>query len=238
VRRASKFAQNGAPHAAFHQRRSALCDGAGNALLCAWENFIFDLDGTLVDSLPGIEASVRVAISGPVPGLRPLIGPPIREILRHLSVGLTEAELDGVAARFRRAYDAGGWRNTVLQTGAAEALAGIRARGWRAFLVTNKPALATSRILATLRIRRYFSSVWTRDSRTPAFGSKAEMIADLVARQGLDPARCVMVGDTAEDYLAATQTGIQARIVGNGYGASGDVPAACRISGLWKLGTR
>jgi len=202
------------------------------------ENFIFDLDGTLVDSLPGIKESVRCAIGGPVPPLRPLIGPPIREILRRLQPGIAEVELEGITSRFRQAYDSGGWRNTVLQPGAIEVLAGIRARGRRAFLVTNKPALATSRILEALQIRQYFASVLTRDSRTPPFGSKAEMLRCLVESRSLAPARCLMVGDTAEDYAAAGEAGIEAMIVANGYGAPGEIPAAYRIASLWELGTR
>lgn len=201
----------------------------------AIENFIFDLDGTLVDSLPGIEESVRFAVAHPIPPLRPLIGPPIRTILGRLEPGLREDELNELTARFRKAYDSTGWRDTVLQPGASELLAGLHKRGRRIFVVTNKPAFATRKILAMLAIRRYFAGVYTRDSRTRAFASKTEVLRSLVQREWLDPRFCVMVGDTVEDYVSAIETGMHAFIVANGYGGSPGIPAGCRLESLHDL---
>jgi phosphoglycolate phosphatase len=75
---------------------------------------LFDLDGTLVDSLPGIAFSVDAAIaeSGlPVrrTDLRPLIGPPIREIFRQLLPQADALHLSSLEAAFRTSYDTGGW---------------------------------------------------------------------------------------------------------------------------------
>jgi len=201
----------------------------------AIESFIFDLDGTLVDSLPGIEDSVRFALARPIPPLRPLVGPPIRTILGRLEPGLNEVELDELTARFRKAYDSTGWRHTALQPGANELLAELRNRGRRIFLVTNKPAFATGRILAMLAIRRCFAGVYTRDSRTPAFASKTEVLGSLLLRQWLDPRVCLMVGDTVEDYVSAIETGMPAFIVANGYGGSSGIPAGCSLESLHDL---
>jgi phosphoglycolate phosphatase len=201
----------------------------------AIRNFIFDLDGTLVDSLPGIEESVRFAISGPVPSLRPLIGPPIRSILQTLRPEATASELDDLTRRFRASYDSGGWRRTVPQSGAAPLLADLRRFGLHAYLATNKPAEATTKILGLLAMAPYFDGVVTRDSSAPPFASKAEMLHALVRRHGLDPSLCLMVGDTAEDYTAALEAGMDVFIVANGYGSLSDVPARCRLDGLNSL---
>jgi phosphoglycolate phosphatase len=201
----------------------------------AIRNFIFDLDGTLVDSLPGIEESVRFAISGPVPSLRPLIGPPIRSILQTLRPEATASELDDLTRRFRAAYDSGGWRHTVPQSGAAEVLASLRRLGCRAYLATNKPAAATTKILGLLAMGPFFDGIVTRDSSAPPFASKAGMLRALLRRHGLDPSRCLMVGDTAEDYTAALEAGMDALIVANGYGSLCDIPARCRLDSLNRL---
>jgi len=199
------------------------------------ENFIFDLDGTLVDSLPGIEDSVRFAVARPIPPLRPLIGPPIRSILRSLEPGATEGDLDRLTESFRGAYDSTGWRNTILQPGAAEVLAELHDQGRRAFLATNKPAAVTTKILGMLEIGQYFAGVFTRDSRTPGLASKTEMLQALLDYHSLDPASCMMVGDTVEDYLSAAEAGMDAVIVANGYGAPREIPLEYRLETLYGL---
>ncbi len=77
----------------------------------------FDLDGTLADSLPGLQASISEALQSGgrrlrVADLRPYIGPGIRTILRNLENDLTETELDGMERCFRASYDTSGVRNT------------------------------------------------------------------------------------------------------------------------------
>jgi phosphoglycolate phosphatase len=184
---------------------------------------IFDLDGTLVDSLPGIEWSIEVALSSchlpPLcSDLRPLIGPPIRSILSAVS-GVREPErLDEIEHAFRRSYDGGGWRKTRYQEGAVELLELLSASGIDLFVVTNKPAGATHRILRELKLARFFQEAVCRDSRTPPFGSKAEVLRDLLQRRGLDLSTSLMVGDTAEDFDAATSAGVDCVIVPHGYG--------------------
>src|ERR1700733_5364416 len=79
---------------------------------------LFDLDGTLVDSLPGIEFSVREAFSScklPLPkeSLREMIGPPIRTILSQAGNVVGESGLDILERAFRASYDSDGWRKTV-----------------------------------------------------------------------------------------------------------------------------
>jgi phosphoglycolate phosphatase len=198
---------------------------------------IFDLDGTLVDSLPGIEWSIQAALArcGLPPlsrDLRPLIGPPIRRILAAVS-GVREPErLDRLEYAFRSSYDSGGWRRTRLQAGAAELLEQLRDGGIGLWVVTNKPARATRRILEGLQLAGLFEEIRCRDSRTPAFGSKAEVLVDLLRRRALTPSACLMIGDTAEDSEAAMAAGIDCAIVADGYGVDTPLPAGSkRVSG-------
>ena len=178
----------------------------------------FDLDGTLVDSLAGIEFAVdhAVAVVGlPVRSrdLRPLIGPPIRQIFQKLLPDCDEQQITQLEAAFRTCYDSAGWRKTVLHENAALVLEELQRAGVQVFLVTNKPALSTHRILEALNIRHLFQAVLCRDTRTPGFQSKAEMLEYLAGTYNLPREECLYIGDTYEDYLAGAQSCIPAAVV-------------------------
>jgi len=198
------------------------------------KNAIFDLDGTLVDSLPGIAWSVDEALRAaglPVVSreLRPLIGPPVRDILAAVSGVSDGGLLDRLERSFRFSYDAEGWRRTVCQPGVPDLLWRLLTSGVEMWLVTNKPALATGRIVSSLKIGGFFREVVCRDSRAHAFHSKAEALVDLIERHGLERAGCLMIGDTAEDWRAAEDAGIRCAIVPGGYGAKALPPGCPRI---------
>jgi len=207
------------------------------------QNFIFDLDGTLVDSLPGITGSINAALPPSarwVVDVRPFIGPPVRSILQSLSQTAGEDELDQMERKFRQSYDADGWRNTREYSGAKALLDRLRTARKRIFLVTNKPAHPTARILETLALRPYFEDVLTPDSRTPKFQNKAQMLRELVSRHDLRTDECLMIGDTTDDGNAAAALGMQAIFVAHGYGGarlSTDFPHCQILPDLGMLST-
>lgn len=180
-------------------------------------DLIFDLDGTLVDSAAGIQWSVEQALEDcgfPLLAepIAPLLGPPIREILAHVS-GAADAELNKLERAFRVSYDNEGWSMTRCFPGTTAALDTLEENGFGLWLVTNKPGVATGRILSALGIAGYFRETLCRDSAFPAYRSKAEMLADLVHRRGLKPAQCLMIGETTEDANAAAAAGMRCRLV-------------------------
>ena len=205
----------------------------------AYGNVIFDLDGTLVDSLPGIEWSVDAALAaaGVAPrqcDLKPLIGPPIRHILAEVSQVTDEAVLDRLEQAFRSSYDANGWRLTAGHPGVAWLLETLTVRGASLWVVTNKPAACTRMILDALRLTPWFREIVCRDSRSPVYVSKSEMLQDLVQRRELD-ADCLMVGDTLEDAHAAAAVGMGCVLVPHGYrrGLEATLPPGCRNIDGW-----
>ncbi len=191
---------------------------------------LFDLDGTLVDSLPGIEFSVGEAFSQcnlPLAkkGLRELIGPPIRTILSRAGDVLEEGTLNALEHAFRVSYDAEGWRKTTCFPDVNGVLRMMHERGHRLFVLSNKPRHASLQILEREGILQYFDLVLTRDSRSPKYAGKEEMIGALLAERGIIEKDCVMVGDTAEDAKAAAAAGIKYIQMTHGYGAAGQLSA-------------
>ncbi len=190
----------------------------------------FDLDGTLVDSLPGIEYSAGVAwrsvgLAGGCPPLRPFLGPPIREIFRRLLPDADAATLNALHAAFRVDYDSKGWMKTEVYPGVLDTLSGLVADGVRCFGVTNKPSLSAQRILTHCGLRPYFSAFLSPDSRTPSFSSKAEAVLSLMSDNGLEPAGVLLVGDTADDGLAAQTCGVRFVAFAGGYGFQSLAPS-------------
>jgi phosphoglycolate phosphatase len=203
-------------------------------------NVIFDLDGTLVDSLPGIQWSVEAAMTAcgmpaACPDLKPLIGPPIRVILATVT-GLREpATLDRLELAFRASYDSAGWRKTTCQPGTLPMIEHLHSAGHELSVVTNKPGKASRMILRELAIDGFFREIVSRDSRTPPFPSKAEMLTEVIRSQGMERAGSIMVGDTLEDCRAAFEAGLACAVVPHGYGSGLDdsLPPGCRLIDGW-----
>jgi phosphoglycolate phosphatase len=205
---------------------------------------VFDLDGTLLDSLPGIGFSVEAAFRacGLTMGevdLRSLIGPPIRTILERMAAKPpTGDELDQLERSFRWSYDCEGWKMTPHYEGAAELLRRLQVAGRRSFVVSNKPRHISLKILEAEGTVGLFEEIVTKDSRAPMYQDKQEMMRYLLQKWEIAPAGCLMVGDTMEDAEAASKTGMEFCLVTHGYGSvpeSSTVPVAFRIDHFSEL---
>jgi phosphoglycolate phosphatase len=188
----------------------------------ASESIVFDLDGTLVDSAPGIRRCLRMALAEVAPGEEPeyparLIGPPVRDMVTMLLPEADETLIDAAVAAFRLLYDGGGWREAVPYAGASDSLAALRSMGHRLFIVTNKPSVPTQSILAELGWNALFDLVVCRDSTDPPFADKAAAVASLIDTEALDADRTVLVGDTLDDALAARANGLAFVFAAYGY---------------------
>jgi phosphoglycolate phosphatase len=184
---------------------------------------IFDLDGTLVDSLPGIEYAAQVAWETvqpdrPCPPLRPLIGPPIRVMFQRAWPEANADALQALERAFRRAYDTDGWQKTTPYPGVIETLARLSASRRTCLGVTNKPQFATQRILEHCGLKNYFCEFLSPDSREPAFTSKAEAVSALLARYDLACGNTLLTGDSLDDARAAQACGLRFAAFTGGYG--------------------
>jgi phosphoglycolate phosphatase len=181
------------------------------------------MDGTLLDSLPGIAYSVQAAFTAAgLPdrhfNLRQLIGPPIRTILSSAAETDDPALLDTLERHFRTSYDREGWRQSGYFPDALEVLQAMKKSGHRLFIVTNKPRHIVIQAIEAEGIASLFESIYTRDSKEPPYVSKADMLLALLTDQRLTPQECIMVGDTMEDAGAAAAHRINFIFMEHGYG--------------------
>lgn len=194
---------------------------------------LFDLDGTLAESAPGIIAALRhaFAVNG-LPALEvaqemALIGPPFADALPPL-VGA--ARYDAVVAAYRERYIGGAMYETRAYDGIEDLLISLTAQGIPLAVATSKPEAYAPAIVEHLGLRRYFRTV-CGDDLDETRGSKALVIAEAVRRLGNPPAEAtVMVGDRSHDVLGARANGLNCFGVGWGYGLPGELETAGAVA--------
>jgi phosphoglycolate phosphatase len=180
---------------------------------------LFDLDGTLVDSTPGIWASIRVAaarlgLPAPTPAqLTAMVGPPLEEGFAG-AFGLAAADVDRAVLAYREHYTAGAMLDAAVYPGIPELLAGLRADGAVLAVATSKPEPFAVRILAHVGLLAAFDSVHgaTLDG---AVRHKEQVVAAALAAHP-DGTRPVLVGDRLHDVLGARAHGLPC--IGAGWG--------------------
>jgi phosphoglycolate phosphatase len=192
---------------------------------------LFDLDGTLIDSVPDITAAVaELLASEQLPPLsqdqvRMMIGRGLKVLVRRVydaqGIALDEASLECRLADMREVYPRHLVGKTTLMPGVKTALAFLRDSGCRLAVVTNKPVEATETILKHFRLRELFDEV-IGDSNEPALAQLArkpqpDMLLEAMRRLGVTPAEVVMIGDSGVDVRAARAAGVTAIAIRGGY---------------------
>ncbi|MGH3970535.1 MAG: HAD-IA family hydrolase [Mycobacterium sp.] len=181
---------------------------------------IFDLDGTLTDSAEGIVSSFRHAlrqVGAAVPDgdlVGRIVGPPMHHTLSGM--GLGEHTATAIAA-YRADYSSRGWAMNSLFDGIGPLLADLRAAGVRLAVATSKAEPTARRILAHFGLDGHFDVV-AGASVDGTRSSKADVLAHALAQLQPLPERVLMVGDRVHDLEGAAAHGIDAIVVGWGYG--------------------
>lgn len=196
---------------------------------------LFDLDGTLTDSAPGILESVRYAynqmdIAEPAPEtLRTFVGPPLN----------VSATLNGVAtnqfpdflAQYRVKFVESGMLNNSVYQGIPALLEALKQQGYPMAVATSKPEVYARQILEHFGLAHYFEFIGgaTMDDTRSA---KADVIAHVLfsleqMRGGLLPERdrILMIGDREHDVEGARVHGIDTVGVSWGYAQPGELVA-------------
>lgn len=181
---------------------------------------LFDFDGTLVDSVPDLAASVDATLQQF--GLAAVGQTQVRDWVGRGAWRLVEQACEGQLeqTQIRDAYE---WFlqhyaqqcavNPVLFDGVAEGLAQIQAQVPTA-LVTNKPIAFTRTMLASLGLK--FDCVLGGDS-VPNKKPDPEMLLVACRELNVSPADCVMIGDSSADSGAARAAGMPVALFSQGY---------------------
>jgi phosphoglycolate phosphatase len=192
-----------------------------------YNNILFDLDGTILDSSADIVLSIQYAFYE-VLGRDSLyvdeayIGLQLNDILLKIDSSLTKSQVEALTLAFRRIYDESDFTNTRLYPGAKETLFIIKNRGAKLFLVTNKPIKPTLSILNKFGLN-IFVEVACPDCIPGKRMSKSEMIGHVLNTWGLVKCETIMIGDATQDVIAATKNNIDSGYLLSGYGGR-DVP--------------
>lgn len=195
---------------------------------------LFDLDGTLVDSGPGIRASIRhattaVELPEPTPEqLRDLIGPPFPAAFRDvLGVDLATAEV--MMTAYRELYGGGAMFDVEPYEGIREALDELVVRGDVLAVATSKPAGYAREIVEHLGLTGRFAGGVHGAAQDGSVAGKAAVVGlaltQHAAQHGGDPV-AGLVGDRHHDVEGARHHGLPSIGVSWGFGGRAELEAA------------
>lgn len=189
-----------------------------------YDYILFDLDGTVTDSKPGIITCIKFALESkgiecpPSYILDKMVGPPFRVSMSEF-LGLDMPVIEQLITLYRGRYEAGGWRDCRIYDGIVDVLAKLKSAGKKLAIATSKPIKFTDLMIDGLGLREYFDFVGGA-SCDASKESKADVI-DLVLEnlKVEDKGRALMLGDRLYDINGAHTCGLDCAGVMWGYGS-------------------
>ncbi|HEY9499079.1 MAG TPA: HAD hydrolase-like protein [Terrimesophilobacter sp.] len=198
-----------------------------------WTCVLFDLDGTLADSAPGITATLGLMfqeLGMPVPApaeLLKYVGPPILDAF-HDFAGMSKEKAQAALDIYRRFYLENGTNGVTIYPGIADLLRSMHSSPLAISLATSKPEKPALRLLDNANLTRYFDVV-TGASVDETRSAKADVVAEALRRLekwGADVSRPVMVGDRDYDIDGAAANQVPTIFVEWGYGSPAESAGA------------
>jgi phosphoglycolate phosphatase len=193
----------------------------------AYRAILFDLDGTLTNSGPGIMDSVRKTLAGmdkpalSESGLRKFIGPPLSTSFRTFC-GMNEEETADAIRRYRLIYRGGNIFNASVYPGIPKLLTALRRAGAFLAVATSKPASMTKDVLNHFGLMPYFDFVSAADESERS-RTKDTIILPAVKAAECSPAQAIMIGDTCFDAQGARLAGTSFIGVLYGFGSEAEM---------------
>lgn len=181
--------------------------------------YLFDVDGTLVDSASDICSAVRQALgeagvdSLSEEYLRSFIGHHLFDLFREVLPESTPQDHERLLARYRAIYLARRHASTRVYSGVEEMLAGL---GGLKSTATTKSSETARQVLELFGLARHFDHI----QGTDGFPSKPapDVIFKSLERLGVRPEDCLLVGDAGPDMEAGRRAGVRTCAVTWGYG--------------------
>jgi phosphoglycolate phosphatase len=190
---------------------------------------LFDLDGTLTDSAPGVAGSINAALQAlghaPVPELDWAIGPPIDDVMARLMRQCGDDRVTEGVALYRQFYGASGLFDNALYPGISNMLDDLVTAGFTLCLATSKRRVFAERILAHFGLATRFRGIYGSEEGG-LLDQKPALIAHILAREAVRSADAVMIGDRRYDIEGAHANGVRAIGVTWGYGSIAELRTA------------
>ncbi len=185
---------------------------------------IFDLDGTLIDSVVDIAQALNAMLAArgcaalPADTVRSMIGDGMRKLVERalLARGLDATDLAEAERSVLELYTAEPVRLTTPYPGARGALERLRTAGLRLAVCTNKPAQLAETILARLELSEFFLRVVGGDS-LPYRKPDPRVLQAVLTHFGAAPRDALMVGDSEVDAATAAAAGLPFVLMDHGY---------------------
>jgi phosphoglycolate phosphatase len=199
--------------------------------LASFVAVLLDLDGTLADSRPGIEACFRhmllelghdPAVAG---DLTWAVGPPIAVSVGTLLAKYDDNRVDLGLEAYRARYTRVGLYECAAYPGIPEMLTALSEAGRALCVATSKRRDFAERVVDYLGFRRYLPRVY---GAVPGGGldDKKDLLAEILRAEGYDPVQTTMVGDRMHDIHAARANALRSIGVLWGYGGQAELQEA------------
>lgn len=185
---------------------------------------LFDLDGTLTDPRTGIVGCIRFALDqlgSPCPSdnvLADFIGPPLRATFATLLETTDTSRVEAAIDLYRQRFACSGLYDNQVYPGVPGMLEQTGEMATAMFVATSKPRVYAERIVQHFGLAHHFRKVYgpELDGRRD---DKVELVAYLLASEGVEAESAVMVGDRAADVWSAKANGVRSIGVLWGYGS-------------------
>ena len=185
---------------------------------------LFDLDGTLTHSHPGIHGCIRYALKEmgreepKMEQLRRCIGPSLMYSFQNY-FGMNEEDAKIATAKYRERYSVIGWQENSAIEGALETLKALKEAGYKQAMATSKPLVYAEKIAAMFGFSPYLDAEvgCGIDGSLP---TKADVIAEAVKQLGASVEDCLMVGDRWHDAEGAKINKMDCALLKVGYAES------------------
>lgn len=193
---------------------------------------IFDLDGTLLDTLPDIAENINKMLSKygypkrTYAEMRKFIGCGAKNLVKNsIGVPLTEAELEERLEFYNKIYTASSSPMTKLFDGVSDMLVELKKRGYKLAILTNKPQSTTDRVVKEHLSLFEFDAVVGQRQGVKIKPDK-EAAVKIMNLLGCSPKNTYMIGDGETDALTAINAGINGISVLWGYRDKNELEAA------------
>lgn len=194
-------------------------------------NIIFDFDGTLIDSRPGVVKSFKKVANELLSKeindqeITRLIGKPLAQIISVLLEIEDKNIINKGSELFRKYYNNNGLYENMIYPGIKEMSEFLKEQSCQLFVVSNKIESFMNKILTQHDINKYFvSSIGTNGSDLKS--KKAEYVKSILVNYQLEKNQTVIIGDTESDIIAGKENLIYCIGVTWGYGKEKDLVEA------------